>query len=287
MPKTILSIQSHVAYGYVGNRAATFPLQLMGYEVIAVNTVQFSNHTGYGSWTGDIFESRHIQDLVKGLKDCGALAKVDVVLSGYLGDITLGEVVINTVDYIRRSNPALTYCCDPVMGDTGKGLFVRETIPDFFCHTALPHASIITPNLFETEMLTGLTIRTLEEALKACYALHDKGPATILLTSLETEDTPEGYIRMLASGKDGRAFLVTTPKLSLDPAPNGAGDLTAALFTGHILAGDSLQEALEKTAASVFGVLRQTQQDGQRELALISGQKEINQPSQLFKAGIL
>src|SRR5688572_24371027 len=123
--KKILSIQSHVAYGYVGNRAAVFPLQLLGYDVIAINTVQFSNHTGYGKWTGMVFEDRHIGDIVAGLEENGALDEVDAVLSGYLGDAALGGIVLDAVCRIRAHRPDMIYCCDPVMGDTGRGFFVR------------------------------------------------------------------------------------------------------------------------------------------------------------------
>ena len=285
--KTILSIQSHVASGYVGNRAAVFPLQLMGYEVIIVNTVQFSNHTGYDSFTGQVFDTRHIEDILAGIEERGLFSRIDAVLSGYLGNAGLGEIVLNSVRKIRTQNPGLLYCCDPVMGDTDRGFFVDEALPGFFQNSALARADIITPNRFELSHLTGTEIKTLEDARQACNAVHEAGPSLILLTSLETKETKKGEIQMLASRKDGRQWLVTTPKLALDPAPNGAGDMTAALFLGRILAGETPEIALQNTAASVFGVFEKTAFLGQRELALIAAQDCFRIASGDFKARAL
>lgn len=285
--KTILSIQSHVTYGYVGNRAATFPLQLLGHEVITINTVQFSNHTGYGDWTGQIFTPDHIGDLLAGLEKRGCLENIDGILSGYLGDAALGGIVLKAVADIRRHKPDVWYCCDPVMGDTGRGLFVRENIPSFFRNEALPAARILTPNQYEAALLSGREITTRADAIEACRALHAHGPEIILLTSLETVETPDGQIQMMATHKDGRVWIVTTPKLPLTPAPNGAGDLTAALFLGRMLETQDTAEALSLTASSVYGVFQATKEKGQRELALIPAQAQIKNPSVRFTAEVL
>jgi len=282
--KTILSIQSHVAYGYVGNRAAVFPLQLQGHDVITINTVQFSNHTGYGQWTGQIFDPAHIEDLLKGIEARGAFKTIDAVLSGYLGDANLGNVVLDTVAKIRAINPNLIYCCDPVMGDTGRGFFVRDTIPPFFRDRAVPSASIATPNQFELNALTGVEIKTRDDALRACRTLHDRGTKIVVVTSLETAETESGTIQMLTSHTDGRKWIVTTPRLPLDPTPNGAGDLTAALYLGHTLNGATPDKALSLTASGVFDVFRATRDAGTRELALIPSQDRIKKPSKIFKA---
>lgn len=282
--KTILSIQSHVAYGYVGNRAAAFPLQAMGHEVIAVNTVQFSNHTGYGRWAGQVFGPDHIADVLGGLRDLGALNHVGAVLSGYLGDARLGGAVMEAVQTIRARNPDLVYCCDPVMGDVGRGLFVAAGIPEFFRDEALPMAGILTPNLFELSLLTGCEIAGNIDALRACRTLHERGAGTVLVTSLETADTPAGTIQMMASTASGECWILTTPRLPLDPAPNGAGDMTAALFTGHVLNGASVKQALERTAGSVFTVFEKTKALGRRELALIQAQDSFRAPPARFYA---
>ncbi len=267
--KTILSIQSHVAYGYVGNRAAVFPLQRMGFDVIAINTVQFSNHTGYGDWTGEIFSSHHIKDILKGLEKRGVLENISGLLTGYLGDPAIGDIILETLEKLP---PATTWLCDPVMGDVGRGFFVKDGIPAFFLERALPKAAIITPNQFELEYLTGAPITTLNEARAACRKVHALGPDIILLTSLIDDETPDHEIRMLASHKDGRQYLVTTPRLPLTPAPNGAGDATAAIFLGHCLKGEPLDKTLGLTAASIFSVFETTLKAGTSELALIEAQ---------------
>ena len=263
MTKTILSIQSHVAYGYVGNRAAVFPLQSLGYDVHVINTVQFSNHTGYGKWTGDVFPAGHIEDLVNGIAE--RTDKVDAVLSGYMGDAAIGEQILSAV---QRFQPEI-YCCDPVMGDTGRGFFVRDGIPAYFKQTVVPRAQIITPNQFELSYLTDISIKTREDAEAACVVLHAQGVRTILLTSFEYEGLPDDQIAMMVSQAGKEPFVTQTQKLPLDPAPNGSGDCTAALFLGHILSGATPEKALEKTTEQIFQVFEKTYARGNRELDII------------------
>lgn len=276
----LLSIQSHVAYGHVGNAAATFPLQRLGIEVWPVHTVQFSNHTGYGSWTGAVFDAKLIRDVVAGIADRGALRVCDGVLSGYMGSAETGEAILDAVLRVRRANPAARYCCDPVIGDTGRGIFVRPGIPEFLRERALPAADVITPNQFELDHLSGAASTTLPEALSAIDRLHALGPRTILVTSLHTSDTPAGAIDLVASGAQGR-FRVRTPKL--DISVNGAGDAIAALFFAHYLREESLAAALSAAVSSIFGILKRTADKGSREILLIEAQDEIVSPSRIFE----
>ncbi len=273
----ILSIQSHVAYGYVGNRAAVFPLQRLGFDVTAINTVQFSNHTGYGQWQGDVMTAEHIDHIINGLRQRDLLRNFSAVLTGYLGDVKLGEIILKAVAEIRQHNPDLIYCCDPVMGDVGRGFFVREGLPEFFKHQAVPQADMITPNKFEAEYLTGHSINNLDDALQACAILSDSGAKIILITSLETDETPVDHIQMLAYFGHER-YLVTTPKFKFNVAPNGAGDVTAAIFLGDYLKNKNLQQALEHVSNSVFSILKQTYDNKTRELQLIPSQHAIVAP---------
>ncbi|WP_119943168.1 pyridoxal kinase PdxY [Neorhizobium sp. NCHU2750] len=276
--KQILSIQSHVAYGYVGNRAATLPLQRLGHEVTVINTVQFSNHTGYLKWTGEVFSAAHIESILDGLESLGALEKMDALLTGYLGDPAIGDIILQLLDRLPKH---IRWLCDPVMGDVGRGFFVRPGIPDYFRQKALARASIITPNQFELEYLAGRQILTLDDAVKACRMIHETGPEIVLLTSLIHDGTRDDEIQMLASSKSGEQFLATTPRLPLDPAPNGAGDCTSALFLGHILSGATLDEALSKTASSIFALFEKTRQAGRRELHMIAAQDDFAHPAPL------
>ena len=211
----ILSIQSHVAFGHVGNAAATFPLQRLGIEVWPIHTVQFSNHTGYGSWKGRVFDAGMIREVMAGIEARGVLGECNGVLSGYMGAADIGAAILDAVATVKRANPAARYCCDPVIGDVGRGIFVREGIPEFMREKAVPAADIITPNQFELDYLSRRESGTLRAARDAVKAVHDLGPRAILVTSLHTDETPADSIDMLASDETG-CFLVRTPKLPLD-----------------------------------------------------------------------
>jgi pyridoxine kinase len=277
----ILSIQSSVAYGHVGNSAAVFPLQRMGFEVWPVNTVQFSNHTGYGEWRGTVLPAEDVAGVVRGIEDRGALPRCDAVLSGYMGDASLGEVIVEAVAMVKQHNPRAVYCCDPVMGDAGRGFFVRPGIPEFIKGVALPAADIVTPNQFELEFLTGVEVRHLDDALGASDEARRLGPATVLTTSLRRKDAPAGTIEMLAVSGEG-AWLVGTPLLEIEV--NGAGDATAALFLAHLLRGGDPAEALSMTASAVHAVLEETYRAGSREMALVPAQESIVDPPRHFEA---
>jgi pyridoxine kinase len=280
----ILSIQSHVAFGHVGNAAATFPLQRMGVEVWPIHTVQFSNHTGYGSWKGRVFDSAMISELVAGIGQRGVLGECDGVLSGYMGSADIGAAILDAVASVRRANPAARYCCDPVIGDVGRGVFVREGIPEFMRNRAVPAADLITPNQFELDYLSKRVSGTLRQTRDAVKAVHDLGPRAILVTSLHTEETPENSIDLLASDESG-CFLVRTPRLPL--VVNGAGDAIAALFFAHYLRTGKIAEALSRAASAIFGVLAKTAEAGAREIQLVAAQDEIAKPSRLFEAKAL
>jgi pyridoxine kinase len=281
----ILSIQSWVAYGHVGNASAVFPLQRLGAEVWSINTVQFSNHTGYGHWTGQVYTGASVNDLVEGIAARDVLRHCDAVLSGYLGDAAIGEAVLHAVARVQQENPAAVYCCDPVIGDTDTGVYVRPGIEDFLRSHALPLADIATPNRFELERLTGTDCGTIAAA-KAAVAqltmlLRPDGLRCILLTSLETNTTPGDHIDMLVS-EAGQFHLLRTPRLPI--SVNGAGDAIAALFLFHRLKTGSAVAALEAAASSVYGLLRQTAEAGSREILTVAAQEEFVAPSRRFTA---
>jgi len=277
----ILSIQSHVAYGHVGNAAAVFPLQRLGFEVWPVHTVQYSNHLGYGDWAGQVFTAEHVRQVVDGIAARGVFGRCAAVLSGYLGEAAVGEAVIAAVQQVRAANPAALYLCDPVMGDMGDGLYVRENIPAFLRDRALPLADIITPNQFELELLTDTRITSEVEALAAARRTLSFGPKIALVTSLHHLDIPDDAIDMLAVSATG-AWRVRTPYLPFDPAPNGSGDAVAALFLAHYLTSADCATALAGAAAAIFAVMACTHAAGTRELQLIAAQDEIVAPKRRF-----
>ncbi|CAB4899091.1 MAG: pyridoxal kinase PdxY [Actinobacteria bacterium] len=276
----VLSIQSHVAYGHVGNASAVFPLQRLGHEVWPVHTVQFSNHTGYGSWTGRVFDGQAVDEVVEGIAARGVLGSCDAVLSGYLGSADIGHAVVGTVARVRAANPAAVYCCDPVIGDVGRGVFVRPGIAEFMRDVAVPVADVVTPNHFELDLLTGRTTTTLPQVLDAVAALQATGPRVVLVTSLDVEDTPDDAVDLLAA-EGGRAWRVRTPELGV--SVNGAGDAIAALFLAHWMSTGSAARALGAAASSVFGLLRMTAEAGSREILTVAAQEEFVSPTRTFE----
>ncbi len=275
----ILSIQSHVAYGHAGNASAVFPMQRLGHEVWAVNTVQFSNHTGYGAWRGQVFSGEQVREVVVGIAERGALPRCDGVLSGYMGDAGIGEAILEAAAMAKAANADALYCCDPVIGDVGRGVFVRPGIPEFMRDRAVPTADIVTPNHFELEFLTSRTVMTLAETREAVAALRARGPRIALVTSLTLDDTPDDAVDLLAAA--GHELLrLRTPKLPI--SVNGAGDMIAALFFVHLLSGAGLAGALARAASSTFGVLERTAAAGSREILSIEAQDEIVTPTRLF-----
>ena len=278
----ILSIQSWVAFGHVGNASAVFPLQRLGAEVWAINTVQFSNHTGYGSWRGQVFPASLIRDCVGGIEERGVMTRCDAVLSGYMGDAEIGEAIFDAAGRVRAANAKAVWCCDPVIGDVGRGVFVRPGIPEFFRDRALPAADIATPNQFELEWLTGGPVTDLAGAKAAVTRLQASGrPRCVLVTSLQIEDTPADAVELLAA-EGGGFWRLRTPKLRL--SVNGAGDAIAALFLFHRQRSGSAAEALSAAASSVYGVLRHTEAAGSREILTVAAQEEFVSPSEVFRA---
>jgi pyridoxine kinase len=262
-----------------------FPLQRLGAEVWAINTVQFSNHPGYSTWTGDVFSGESVRALVDGVAARGALARCDAVLSGYMGDKDIGDAILDAVARTRDANPRAVYCCDPVIGDEGAGIYVRPGIPALIRDRAIPLADIATPNRFELEHLTGLACDTVEAAKSAVAALQammrPEGPRAVLLTSLETDATPPESLDLLAA-EAGVCHRLRTPKLALNA--NGAGDAIAALFLFHRLATGSARIALERAGSSIHGLLARTLAAGSRELLTVQAQQEFVAPSLLFGA---
>jgi pyridoxine kinase len=275
----ILSIQSHVAYGHVGNSAAVFALQRLGCEVWPVHTVQFSNHTGYGSWKGEVFAAGMIAEVVAGIADRGVLGSCDGVLSGYVGSLETGAAILDAVAKVKAGNAEAAYCCDPVIGNRTRGVFVRPGLVEFFRDRAVPAARIITPNQFELDRLAGGDTTDMVQLTAAIDSLHARGPRAILVTSVDVNETPAGHVDVVASDGATR-YLVRTPKLATPG--NGAGDVIAALFLYHYLETGAVAEALSRATSSVFGLLRRTLAAGAAELALVAGQDELVAPSEIF-----
>ncbi|HVD19496.1 MAG TPA: pyridoxal kinase PdxY, partial [Propionibacteriaceae bacterium] len=277
---TILSIQSSVAYGHVGNSAVTFPLMRMGVDVWPVITVHFSNHTGYESWRGPLLSAADLRDVVQGIDERGLLGEVDAVLSGYQGGTDIGAMILDAVALVKLRNPAAIYCCDPVLGDADVGSYVLPGIAEFMREQVVPAAQIITPNQFELTALTDRQVSTMADVLDAADVARALGPEVVLVTSVVRRDTPPARIEMVAVDSDG-AWLVSTPRLPR--TFTGSGDVTAATFLAALLRLRDVPEALAHAAAVSYGLLAITADLGRSELALIDAQEEFLHPSHRFE----
>ncbi len=276
----ILSIQSSVSYGHVGNSAAVFPLQRIGHEVMPVYTVVFSNHTGYGDWGGPMLKGDDVRDIVRGIDARGGLDDVQLVLSGYQGGDDIGDAILDAVALVKRRNPDALYACDPVLGSAASGCFVAPEVQSLIRDRVVPKADLITPNQFELGFITGTDPHTLEETLASVDLVRANGPRIVLVTSVLRPDRPEGTIEMLAV-TDGGAWVVQTPQLPFKA--NGSGDVTAALFSSHFRGSGDTADALGRTASSVFELLQNTLDSGERELQLVESQQAYVEPKRAFE----
>ena len=272
---TILSIQSSVAYGHVGNSAATFPLMRLGCEVWPVLTVHFSNNTSYPSKRGPLLRPEDVAEVVEGIDELGVLPQVDAVLTGYQGAPAMGAEILRIVEKVKERNPGAVWCCDPVMGDVGRGMYVLPGIPEFLRDNVVPHADVLTPNHYELNFLTGREASTLAEVIEAADALRLQGPDVVLVTSVVVDESEPDTVTMVAVSDDG-AWSVTTPLLGRNFT--GSGDLTSSMFLAALLETGDVAAAVGRTADIVYSVLEKTTSLDQRELALVAAQDDLVNP---------
>jgi pyridoxine kinase len=277
----ILSIQSQVAYGHVGNSAAVLPLQRLGFDVFPLNTVQLAHHPGYGVWCGHTLRPEQLIEILAGLEERGVLARCAAVLSGYLGDAGVADVVARAVAAVRAAHAGAPYFCDPVIGDDEPGVFVGAGVPEAIRERLVPLADVVVPNGFELAHVTGRPIETLDDALAAAAELRARGPRLVIVTGLRLPERPD-ELAVLADGAD-ETWLVATPRLPL-AIGGGAGDAFSALFLGHYLAAGELRAGLECAVAAMFALVERTSAAGALELELVAAQDELIDPARRFPA---
>jgi pyridoxine kinase len=274
----VISIQSQVAYGHVGNSAAVFPMQMHGIDVVAVPTTLLSNRPGYPTIRGRAVDAELLADLLLGIEERGAIDAAQMIVTGYLGSAGNATVVADFVARAKAKNPSLSYCCDPVIGDRDRGLFVHADIPPLVRDLLCPLADIVTPNHFEFEWLSGAKVSTIDQLMKAARAFMARG--TVVVTSAELTDTPGGEIESVAVERGG-AWRVRTPKLPI--SPNGTGDLFAALLAAARVGGSNTSDALSHAASAIFAVLERTAARGTEEMRIVESAAQLVNPERKFE----
>lgn len=268
----VLSIQSEVVRGHVGNGAARFALQRLGLDVWALPTVVLSNHPGHGRFTGEVTPAGRLADLIAGLDAHGWLKHCGGVVSGYLGAADQARVVADAVRRVKALNPGALYLCDPVFGDDD-GAYGAAGVAEAMARELLPLADITTPNRFELQSLTSKKIVDAPSAVAAARAL---GKREVVVTSVPFDDGMIGTVAVTP----GEAWATAAPRL--DHVPNGGGDLLAALYLGQRLGDAEPREALEFAASAVDCVLKASVAARADELALIAAQANLAEPAHLL-----
>ncbi|PXW23486.1 pyridoxal kinase PdxY [Paraburkholderia caballeronis] len=280
--KNVLSIQSHVVFGHAGNSAAVFPMRRLGVNAWPLNTVQFSNHTQYGHWTGSAIDPGQLVELVDGIGAIGVLPRCDAVLSGYLGAPDQAQAVIDIVRAVKSVNRNAWYFCDPVMG-TATGCRVEPGIQEFLVSRMPEVADAMAPNHSELQRLVGRKLETVDEALAACRELMKRGPKIVLVKHLLDRNSPADRFNMLVVSEH-EAWVGQRPLYPFARQPVGVGDVTSAVFVARMMLGDSLRAAFEHTLAAVNAVVKATWDAGRYELELVAAQDQIARPREWFDA---
>ncbi|CAH2789316.1 MAG: Pyridoxal kinase (EC [uncultured Caballeronia sp.] len=270
--QNVLSIQSHVVFGHAGNSAAVFPMRRMGVNVWPLNTVQFSNHTQYGRWTGSVVDADGLTRVIEGIGAIGVLSRCNAILSGYLGSPEQRAAVVEIIRMVKAVNPKARYFWDLVIGTTS-GCIVEPGIQEFLVNTMPEVSDATTPNHIELQKLTGRTIETVDEAVAACREVIAGGPKVVLVKHLINRNSRADTFNMLA---------VTETEAWFARQPVGVGDLASAIFLAHTLLSDSVRDALEHKLAAVNAVVRTTFQAGRYELEIVASQDEIAYPTERF-----
>jgi len=279
----LLAIQSHVVFGHAGNGAAVFPMQRVGVNVWPLNTVQFSNHTQYGQWEGEVLAPAQIPALVEGIATIGELGNCDAVLSGYLGSAAQGRAILEVVRQVKAANPHALYLCDPVMGHPEKGCSVPSEVSDFLLNEAAAVADLVCPNQLELNTFCGRAAQSLEDCVAMARLLLARGPKAVLVKHLAYPGKAAEDFEMLLVTAEG-GWHLRRPLLAFPRQPVGVGDLTSGLFLARLLLGDSKVAAFEFAAAAVHEVLLETQACASYELELVRAQDRIVHPRLRFEA---
>lgn len=285
--KNVLSIQSHVVYGYAGNKASTLPMQLCGVDVWPLNTVQFSSSTRYAKFAGPVTSNDDLINIVKtlDLPEVNFLHKVDAVLSGYLGSAEQVDAILEIVDTVREANPDAVYLLDPVMGKAGKGCIVAPGVAQAIREKAVSRANITCPNLEELQILHGSELKSFADAVNATIELSKKGPSIVMVKHLHRcALDPETFEAIIYDNNTGKLYHLRRPLVQLEREPVGAGDMLTGILLACLLTGKTTLEAFEHTNNAVYYVVEEAGRIGELELQPVAVRREIMDPPLTYRA---
>ncbi|WP_198591859.1 pyridoxal kinase [Tsuneonella flava] len=265
MQTSIISIQSQVVHGHVGNSAAVLPMQARGLNVAAVPTTLLSNNPHFETMRGRVLESELVDDLLRGVEERGLIETSRYIVSGYLGSRANGEVVAAFVERARKLNPDIIYICDPVMGDSSLGIFVADQVVECLCDDLVPLADLLTPNQFELGLITQEQTTLWQELTTAASKVQVFRGARLVVTGCTFPDTPEGSLENVVFDGEMRTRL-TSPRLPIVPV--GTGDLFTGLLTANLSHGRDLVGAARNAASVLLEILGRTIVEGEQEMQL-------------------
>ncbi|KAH3743418.1 pyridoxal kinase [Pelomyxa schiedti] len=280
----VLSIQSFVVHGYVGNKCSMFALQALGVDVDPLCTVQFSNHTGYPKWRGQITSGEMLWELFQGLCD-NNLADYTFLLTGYCRDAEALSKICDIYHYLKNKNPSLFYVCDPVMGDNNN-LYVPVAVAEMYKHTVVKYADVLLPNQTECEYLTGIPLTTESAAVSAMNKLHEMGAKTVIVTSIVFPEEPDTLFVFGSTSTPScqDCFKIAVPRIS--GYFSGTGDIFGALMAAWTAKGLSSRDACLHTVCTIRAILMRTSQSGSKELKLLQSVQDIVNPP-LYLASLI
>lgn len=261
----VISIQSQVVYGHVGNSAAVFPMQAKGLEVAAIPTALLSNHPHYPTMHGKVLEPDLVKGLLRGVEERRLVETAKVIVTGYLGSVENGTVVAEFVARALKRNPKLVYVCDPVMGDDDLGIFVKEGLIKLFRERLTLMAAIVTPNQFELELLAGNKARSAAGLDEAMHILARRGTGAAAVTGCVLDDTPVQSVETAVWTPNGLTR-TCIPRLPIRPC--GTGDLFTALMIARLCDGCDLHEAGAGATEEILAILRRTEAAGSQEMQI-------------------
>ena len=265
MSTGVISIQSQVVHGHVGNSAAVLPMQVRGLTVAAVPTTLLSNNPHFETMRGRVLESELVGDLLRGVEERGLIEQSRYIVSGYLGSPDNGEVVAAFVERARRLNPDIAYICDPVMGASELGVFVTDQVVECLLHRLVPMADVLTPNQFESGLIARGELSTWRELEAAALKIQAQRGARWVVTGCTLADTPDGSLEnIVVEAKTCTRLAI--PRLPIVPV--GTGDLFTGLLTANHTHGRSLIEAARDAASVLLDVLGRTIANGEHEMRL-------------------